>query len=34
VNNCQLPMLRLHSRVAPSGAANATLWMYARCSLR
>lgn len=33
VNNCLLPMLRLHSRVAPSGSANATLWVYARCSL-
>ena len=33
-HNCMLPMVRLHTRLAPDGTTSGTFWVYARCSLR
>jgi hypothetical protein len=33
-SNCYLPLVRLHTKLANSGAASGSFWVYARCALR
>lgn len=33
-SNCYLPPIRLHTKLANSGAATGSFWIYARCALR
>jgi hypothetical protein len=33
-SNCYLPLVRLHTKLANSGAASGSVWIYARCALR